>query len=164
MAEGPFVKVYQSIVDDPMFAEVFDKPVLAQWLRMLLLADAMYPASAPMPRRTPDVRLLIASGLVEEKPGNRYSMRGLTKEREHRSAVGRNAAAVRWQSERNAMPMPNRAEQSRAEQGNGQSPRTPAGFLGYPKKDTPREPGGPVVPIHDGRHGTTCLVCFPVTA
>jgi hypothetical protein len=27
-----------------------------------------------------------------------------------------------------------------------------------------REPGGPVVPIHDGRHGTTCLVCFPVTA
>ena len=50
MAEGPFVKVYQSIVDDPMFTRVFDKPVLAQWLRMLLLADATYPASAPMPR------------------------------------------------------------------------------------------------------------------
>jgi hypothetical protein len=27
-----------------------------------------------------------------------------------------------------------------------------------------RAPGEAPTPVHDGRHGTTCLVCFPVTA
>jgi hypothetical protein len=27
-----------------------------------------------------------------------------------------------------------------------------------------RAPGEAPTPVHDGRHGATCLVCFPVTA
>lgn len=139
-ATGPFVKVYQSIVDDPQFARVYDNDhALATWLRMLLIADAMWPASAPLTSRNPTVRMLIDVGLVLQRPGNRYSIRGLDAERERRSAYGRNAAAVRWHSVSNAEPMPNRAEQSRAKQSNGATASNdeerPAAFMGFrPRK------------------------------
>jgi hypothetical protein len=163
MASGPYSRIYHSIVDDPMFERVYDRPVLATWLRMLMAADAMWPNSAPIGRRTPDVRLLIAVGLVIEKPGNRYSMRGLNAERERRSDAGRNAAAVRWQSVRNAEVMPRRDETRQEEKSNGQSPYTPAGFLGFrPKPDRP--PGEAISIVHDGTHpgSAKCLVCHPV--
>lgn len=134
MASGPYARVYQSIVDDPMFEKVYNNDhALAQWLRMLLIADAMYPTSAPMPPRNPTVRLLIGAGLVVEKPGNRYSMRGLSAERERRSEIGRNAAAVRYQKSSTANAMPNRTEHNKAEQGNGQSPAIPSAdtFMGW---------------------------------
>lgn len=161
MATGPYSRVYHSIADDPMFQRIYGTPTLATWLRMLLQADAMYPTSAPIGRRTPDVRLLIAVGLVIEKPGNRYSMRGLEAERERRSNAGRNAAAVRWQSVRNAEVMPRRDETSKEEKSNGQSPTT---FLRWePKKD--RAPGEATVTFHGP--GAThpgneqCTVCHP---
>jgi len=119
VASGPYSRVYWTVVDDPMFEGIFDTPVLATWLRMLLMADAMYPASAPIGRRNSDVRRLVAAGLVIEKPGNRYSMRGLDAERERRSRAGRNAAAMRWQSGRNADAMPRREEQSKDEKSSG---------------------------------------------
>jgi hypothetical protein len=152
------VKVYQSIVDDPLFERVYDTPTLGTWLRMLLVADAMYPTTAPLGRRNPAINLLIEVGLVIVKPGNRYSMRGMEAERERRSDAGRNAAAVRWQSVRNADPMLVRAEQSRAEQTNGQSPPT---FMGYrPKAGPPAErlPGEAFVPRHEGQH-PDCAIC-----
>jgi hypothetical protein len=80
---------------------------------MLLIADAMYPASAPMPEKTASVRILLRAGLIQERPANRYIVTGLEREREMRSQYGRNAAAVRWQSGSNA----SKAEQSRAKQG-----------------------------------------------
>jgi len=160
VAQGPYSKVYYSIVDDPQFARVYDTPTLATWLRMLLLADAMYPASAPIGRRNPDVKLLIEVGLVVEKSGNRYTMRGLEAERERRSDAARNAAAMRWQSVRNAETMPSRAEQSRVEQGNGQSP--PQSFMGWKQKQYERLPGEAANPVHDGRHPVTCTVCHPL--
>lgn len=140
-ATGPYVKVYQSIVDDPQFARVYGNDhALATWLRMLLIADAMWPASAPMTSRNPTVRLLIDVGLVLQRPGNRYSIRGLDAERERRSAYGRNAAAVRWQSERNAEVMPNRAEQSRTKQSidatASKDEDRPAAFMGFRPKKT----------------------------
>ena len=136
MADGRYVKVYQSIVEDPQFERVFkDDRALASWLRLLLMADALHPVSAPMPTRTKAVQLLIDCGLVIEKPGNRYTIRGLTAERDRQSARGRNAAAVRWHSGRNAEAMPpNRAEPSPSEK-SARAQRT-----------------------HDGRHAD-CLVC-----
>ena len=132
-----YCRVYHEIVDDPKFRRVYyDDAALGTWLRMLLMADQMYPNSAPMPEETPQVAMLLRCGLIKRRPGNRYIVTGLEREREMRSQYGRNAAAVRWQSGSNA----SRAEQSKAEQeqgllrGNG---------------------------THDGRHGNTCLVCFP---
>ena len=151
MANGPYARVYQSIVDDPMFERVFDNDhALAQWLRMLLIADAMWPVSAPMPHKNPTVRLLIDCGLVIEKPGNRYSLRGLDAERKHRSDAASNAAAMRWQYARNATAMPNRDETNRTEQNNGQSP--PQTFMHFKPKSG----------LHDGHHGRDCVVCAPL--
>src|SRR5688572_5920664 len=99
MADRPYSRVYHEIVDHPRFERVYRNPnALGTWLQMLLTSDAMYPMTPPMPPRTPTVRLLIDTGLVEERPGNRYSMHGLKAERERRSDAARNAAAVRWQS------------------------------------------------------------------
>jgi hypothetical protein len=149
MATGPFVKVYQSIVDDPMFERVWHNDrALATWLRMLLLAHAMYPASAPMVVRNPTVRLLIDCGLVIEKPRNRYTIYGLEKARERTSDAARNAAAVRWQSGRNADAMPSRIEKSRIENG-AQRPHTPG--------------TGSIGGAHTGQH-PDCLVCAPLRA
>jgi hypothetical protein len=44
-----YVRVYYSVVDDERFTGVYDTPHLATWLRLLLLADAMWPASAYVP-------------------------------------------------------------------------------------------------------------------
>ena len=110
--KGPYSRVYWTAVDDPMFADVWaNDRALAAWLRMLVLADQCYPSSAPMPSATAAVRLLVDAGLVIELPGNRYTIRGLEKERAMRSQSGRNAAAVRWQSEGN----PRREEKRREE-------------------------------------------------
>jgi len=141
-----YSRVYHEIVDDPKFQGVYyDNDTLATWLRMLLVADAMYPHSAPLPRRNRSVRLLIEVGLIAERPNNRYVIAGLEAERERRSDAGRNAAAARW-----ALPV----EQSKDEKNkagsiasNGAPPTTFMGWKG--------------AGLHDGRHGATCSVCHP---
>ena len=135
MSERPYSRVYHSIVDDPMFETVYkDREALGQWLQMLLVADAMYPTSAPLPRKNRAVTSLLLAGLVVELPGNRYTIRGLRAERERRSASARNAAAVRWHSGSNAR----RDETRQDEQGiwNGKA-------------------------THNGQHDD-CLVCLPM--
>jgi hypothetical protein len=131
-----YARVYYEIVDHPRFERVYQNPsALGVWLQLLLTADAMYPMNPPMPSRNPTVRLLIASGLVIEKPGNRYSIRGLEAERERRSAVGRNASRVRHGSERNASGVPSKAEQ-RTDEKIGADAHIPGTFLGFrPKVD-----------------------------
>lgn len=136
MKQRTYCRVYHEIVDDPKFRRVYDDDAaLATWLRMLLVADAMYPASAPMPEVTPAVELLMKVKLVKPRPGNRYIVAGLQAERERRTQSARIGAGVRWDNERNANAMPSRAEQSRTKTS---------------------KPG-----LHDGQHGETCSVCFP---
>lgn len=157
MATGPYSRVYLSIVDDPMFEPIYgDNDALATWLRLLLVADAMYPASAPLPRVSRSIQLLIDTGLVQMRPGNRYAMRGLEAERERRSDAARNAAAVRWHSGSIAR----RDETSKDKQSNGQGPTS---FIRYPARPE-RPPGEAVGVVHDGRHpaSATCLACHPV--
>jgi hypothetical protein len=132
-----YCRVYHEIVDDPKFRRIYhDDAALGTWLRMLLIADQMYPNSAPMPEQTESVDLLLRAGLIKKRPGNRYIVTGLEREREMRSQYGRNAAAVRWQSGSNA----SKAEQSKAEQEQGI-------WKGRG--------------VHDGRCGSDCIVCFP---
>ena len=148
MTTGPYSRIYHSIVDDPKFERVYENDhALATWLRMLLVADAMYPVSAPMPHRNPSVRLLIDCGLIVPQSLNRYAVKGLRAEREHRSDAARNAAAMRWQSKGNADAMPRRDETRQEEK----SSNANASFLGYRPK-----PGS-----HEGQHPAGCLVCHP---
>ena len=136
MTDRPYSRVYFEIVGHPRFERVYRNPhALGTWLQMLLTADAMYPMTPSMPVRNPTVRLLIEVGLVEERPANCYSMRGLEGEREHRSAIGRNAAAVRYQRERSAKPVPRRDEQSKEETSNGaNAPGATGSFMGWQPK------------------------------
>jgi hypothetical protein len=94
----PYVRVYYRIIDDPKFESVFeDDRALATWLRLLLTADATYPAPAPMPigsdRKA--VQKLVDVELVDLLPNHRYRMHGLAAEREQRSEHGRKAALAR---------------------------------------------------------------------
>jgi hypothetical protein len=124
MADRPYVRVYYEIVDDEKFANVYgDDRALAGWLRLLLTADASYPASAPIPRwiAPKTLKTLEFAGLVTIK-GHQYTIKGLASERTMRSDSARNAAAQRWQSERNAgasgpamLAKPSLAEPSKAE-------------------------------------------------
>ena len=118
MADKPYSRVYHSIVDDPKFADVFDNDRrLATWLRLLIVAEQSYPASAYLPIGThmPTVRALATAGLIDLGTGSRYRVHGLASEREMRSQSARNAAALRWHSPRNADPMLVRDETRRDE-------------------------------------------------
>lgn len=98
-----YSRVYWSIIDDPKFANVYDDDrALAAWLRLLLVADQAWPASAHIPTGTnaKALAILVGAGLVDVGTGRRYRIHGLDKERTARSDTGRNAAAVRWHSER----------------------------------------------------------------
>jgi hypothetical protein len=153
MTDRPYSRVYHEIVDDPDFAGIYDdNDALAEWLRMLMTADAMWPTSAPMPRRNRAVTSLIACGLVQERPGNRYTIRGLEAERERRSASARNAAAVRWQSKGNADAMPRRDETSKDKTSNRANAQENGAFMGF----------RPKAGLHDGSHGKECAVCAPL--
>jgi hypothetical protein len=120
-----YVRVYLSIVDDPKFEGIFDDDHhLAAWLRLLMAADATWPASCPIPfgTRKASLTALVQAGIVDLGTGHRFRIRGLDKERALRTESARNAAAVRWHSDRtaarNAEPMlatQSRAEPSRAE-------------------------------------------------
>lgn len=129
-----YARVYHEIVDDPKFERVYDNDAaLACWLRCLLLADATYPMPAPIPRRNSAFALLVDVGLIEERTGHRFTVKGLAAERERRSEIGRNAADVRWQSKGNANAMPSRAEQSKDEQIGAKAPENGA-FMGFRAK------------------------------
>lgn len=117
-----YCRVYWSIVDDPKFADVYDNDAaLATWLRLLIIADQAWPASASLPasakRRVVD--LLASVGLVDTMPGWRYRIHGLDAERDRRADSARKGAAVRWQSERiaaaSSVRMPSLAEPSQDE-------------------------------------------------
>lgn len=95
----PYVRVYYRIIDDPKFDGVYDNDAsLATWLRLLLAADAMYPAPATLPRSVKPAALerLVKAELVDLLPGDRYRLHGLKGERERRQDQARKAARKRW--------------------------------------------------------------------
>ena len=104
VADNPYTRVYHSIVDDPKFAAIYDDDHrLATWLRLLIVAEQAYPASANIPTGThrASVAALADCGLIDLGTGSRYRVHGLASERDMRSQSARNAAAVRWHSNGN---------------------------------------------------------------
>ena len=138
---APYSRVYWSVMDDPKFDGIRENVAhLGTWTLLLLVAEMAYPAPAMLPRCVPDesVAALVSKELVDVLSGDRYSIRGLAAEREKRSQWGRNAAALRWQSERSADPM--QAKQSKAEHS---KETTPSPLRGGTRKDgtSPRQLG-----------------------
>jgi len=131
MAErAPYSRVYWGIVDDPKFETIYDDDRhLAAWLRLLLMADQAHPASASIPAgiRPSSVAALVSARLIRVT-GRRFRITGLDAERDKRSESARNAAALRWQSDRRRTPdasgMPRRDE-TRREQDKGEQGASP---------------------------------------
>ena len=112
-----YVRVYHDdLIRD--YPQVYDNDaLLAAWLRLLVVADAMWPTPPELPRsvRARPLARLTEIGLVIPLSGHRYRIRGLDAERTKRQAAARNAAAQRWHSKGNAEAMPSRAEPSKPE-------------------------------------------------
>lgn len=89
---APYSRVYWSIVDDPKFLNIYDNDRhLATWLRLLIAADALWPASCPIPGnvRKDSVAALAESGLIDLGPGYRFRIHGLDSERGRRRDAAR---------------------------------------------------------------------------
>jgi hypothetical protein len=87
-----YVRVYQSVIDDPKFDGIYDDDRhFAAWVRLLMAADATWPASCQLPAsaRKSSVKALVEAGIVDLRPGNRFRIRGLDAERERRAEAGR---------------------------------------------------------------------------
>lgn len=107
-----YVRVYYSIRADERFVGIYgDDHHLATWLRLLLDADAVWPAPASMPRRARagSVAALVAAGLVELLPEHHFRIHGLDRERNRRASSGKAGASARW-SDRNANALPTHSE------------------------------------------------------
>ena len=129
MADNPYTRVYHSIVDDPKFAAIYDDDHrLATWLRLLIVAEQAYPASANIPTGThrASIAALADCGLIDLGTGSRYRVHGLASERDMRSQSARNAAAVRWHSNGTARRDETRQDKNEGIQGRKPSERARA--------------------------------------
>lgn len=89
---APYSRVYWDIVDDPKFGTIFDNnDHLATWLRLLMQADAQWPASSAVPAtaRKASVKALSDAGLIDLVPGGRFRVHGLDAERGRRREAAR---------------------------------------------------------------------------
>lgn len=100
---APYSRVYWSVVDDPKFAAIYDDDHhLATWLRLLIVAEGAYPASANIPIGTKraSITALVEAGLLDIGTGPRYRIHGLDAERSRRTDEQRNGGLVRMQNAR----------------------------------------------------------------
>lgn len=98
MTERAYCRVYYTVKDDPKFETIYtDDHHLATWLRLLIAADAIWPASADLPAaaRKASVSALVAAGLVDLLPSGRYRIHGLDAERGSRRDAARASVAQR---------------------------------------------------------------------
>lgn len=96
---APYSRVYPSIRDDDKFAHVYECDIcLSWWVRLLLDADALWPASVYFPAGCPQHAIdeLAKSTLLTRVNGSRYKITGLDAERAKRQGQASNAATVRW--------------------------------------------------------------------
>ena len=103
-AERHYVRVY----DDDLrrdYPHVWaDDRLLATWLRLLSVAEKMWPTAPELPRsaKAGPLAELIRCGLVERFDDATYSVRGLHVERTKRADQAKLAAVARWSTASNA--------------------------------------------------------------
>lgn len=107
-AERQYVRVYHDDLQRDYGTVWVDDAALATWLRLLVVADKMWPSIPELPRSVKPRPLgtLVEKKLVVLLPAHGYRIRGHDEERRKRQESARNAAGVRWDSERSAEVMP----------------------------------------------------------
>ena len=84
---APYSRVYWSVMDDPKFDGIYeDDAAFALWMRLLMNADALWPAPAPLHRtaKARPLAKLVEAGIVDLLPRDRYRIHGLDSERGRR--------------------------------------------------------------------------------
>jgi hypothetical protein len=139
----PYSRVYWCVMDDTKFDGIReDVRLFGTWSLMLVVADMAWPAPAFVPPTVPKwaVVRLAEAGLLDVLGGSRFRVHGLAAEREKRSHSARNAAAVRWHSERNAEPMLDEDE-TRTRRGRDEIPPPPTSGGRRKERTNPRATG-----------------------
>jgi hypothetical protein len=94
----PFARFYyvDFLRDYPQIAR--DNDALATYLRLLAIADAMYPAVPEVPRseKAVHVRKLVEATLVKLVPPYGFQIKGMEVDRGRRYERARTAASTRW--------------------------------------------------------------------
>lgn len=119
----PYSRVYWSVRTDPKFDGIYaDDRHLAAWLRLLIAADATWPAPADVPAsaRRSSVNALVEAKLIDLLPSGMFKVRGLDAERGRRRDAARDSADIRYGRTPNAP--------------HSQSERTPNGVLAEPSQ------------------------------
>jgi hypothetical protein len=86
----PYSRLYWRFREE--FPEVYaDKPLFGWWASLLMIAEGAHPSAAELPRRIKPSVLdaLVKAELLEILPGDRFRIRGVTKERERRAEAAR---------------------------------------------------------------------------
>jgi hypothetical protein len=80
-----YVKVAHATLNDAVLGA--DDALLGSWVRLLIVADAMYPAAPPVPRAISDASLaaLIEAERIQRLPGDFYRVTELDQDREART-------------------------------------------------------------------------------
>ena len=97
-AEGDYSRLYHCVVDDERFVGIYDDDAhWACYTRLLMLAEAAWPSSAPIPRsaRQESIDALAQAGIIELQSGDRFRIHGLDGERAKRSGEQINGGMVR---------------------------------------------------------------------
>lgn len=102
-ADRHYVRVYDDDLRRDYPSIWNDDRALATWLRLLSIADKMWPTAPELPRsaKAGPLAALTSCGLVE-RDGHTYRIRGLDVERAKRAAQARGAADARWGTASNA--------------------------------------------------------------
>lgn len=106
MTNRPYARVYYDQLEQE-FPEVWQDATLGwTWLRLLVVAEKMWPTVPEVPRslRQKSVLRLMELGLVIPVPPHGFRIRGLDAERTRRSNAARSAARNRWGNAGHEMP------------------------------------------------------------
>ncbi len=107
-----FVAVYYDLARE--FPAIWaDNTLLATWLRLLVIADSLWPLRAPVPRSTNQDALdsLVKAGLIEIA-GDEFTVKGLDKGRQQRVEHAQMMAEARWGKKDAASSSDSNAESS----------------------------------------------------
>ena len=104
MADRKFARLYYDQFMEE-FGDIYaDDAALSAWIRMLVLAEKMWPIHPEVPRAVKQsaLRKLIDADLIRVR-GETYSVRGYDAERRQRAKASRIGAAARWSANGNAI-------------------------------------------------------------
>lgn len=148
-----------------------DDAALAAYVRLLAVAEKMWPVVPELPRATKPAPLarLVSASLVVRLEDYGYSIKGMAAERTRRTDSARTAAQARWSNAGGNAPahqngnaprnadgiadaMPKRTEPNRTERAQAHERFDPSRVVD-PQKQTPEEAHAAVVAAHEKRFG-----------